>query len=471
MGQLAAANSQDAAKRMIAHLRVWLTDSSVEAETQRAAVIGILARCVNAGLALVTQIIFARFMGVGGYGVYALVSTWLLVLAHLATCGLSLMPQRFWPDYEAKQDMARLKGLYRFAGVAPLATGCVLMAVAAALFNGSQVLQLSFGASANAAHIPLMIGLVALPALAMIDVLEGIALAKGWNMLGYGLSFVIRPLLFLVLAIIGLVNAGDQSLAVIMLAFSGTAWIAALLLAISLRQKLKASSLKDGRSTTPVYEFQNWLRLAGATLLADGAFMSMSYADILILGATTSGADIGIYAAATKLISVVAFVQFGLAWAAAHHLSRFNATGNNAALGVYMRKTAGWTFWPSLIIAGFVMLLAAPLLELFGRDFATGAPLVMLLLAGLVVRALIGPSEQLLMMTNAQNSCLAIYAAAAGVNIVLSLALAPRLGAQGVAFATMIATIFCAALTAITVRRHLGVWPLPALPFQKAKTP
>jgi hypothetical protein len=72
------------------------------------------------------------------------------------------------------------------------------------------------------------------------------------------------------------------------------------------------------------------------------------------------------------------------------------------------------------------------------------------------IRAAIGPSEQLLMMTNRQTVVTGIFALAASVNLVVSVLLAPLLGAMGVALAMLAASVVAAAGSAIAVRRAFG---------------
>ncbi len=150
---------------------------------------GVAARVVNAGLVFLTQVLYARVMGVADFGVFAAANTIFLLLASFATLGLAILPQRFWPEYAAAGDVARLRGLVRFSIIAPLLTGVAFAVL------GAGAIRLAEDALSPAVAAVAMIAMIAIPAQAALDVVEGIALARAWKVLAYGVAFVLRPLL------------------------------------------------------------------------------------------------------------------------------------------------------------------------------------------------------------------------------------------------------------------------------------
>lgn len=422
-----------------------LRGHSVEARTRRSALFSIAARIVNAGVLLATHILLARLLGSAEFGLFSLATTWVLTLLGLATLGLTMAPQRFQPEYDESGSRAALAGLYRFAHLAPLLAG-IAIAIA-----GLAVLRFAHLDLSHEARLTIGLAMLALPALAVIDVVEGFALANDWHDLAYGVTFVVKPLLLPMLFLTGWL-AGVDDLQGAVTAFVLAAWSAALLLVLCLHARMRP--IIDG--TAPAYEARRWFRLAMPAMFADGAFLTMAYADVLVLAAYASAAETGVYVAATKLVGVVAFIHFGLSYATAHHFSALHAGARHEELVHYARKAAAWTFWPALGVGLGVVLMAAPVLSLFGKDFVAGAGLVPVLVAALLVRAAIGPSEQLLLMTNRESTVTAVFASAAVVNLLLAFALAPVFGALGVAVAVLAANLFAVMFTAIAVRRAFG---------------
>ncbi|MCX7324685.1 MAG: lipopolysaccharide biosynthesis protein [Hyphomicrobiales bacterium] len=423
-----------------------LGERSIAARTRRAALFSVAARVFNAGALLLTHILLARALGATEFGLFSLAMTWVLALVGFAALGLTMAPQRFVPDYAAQGRFRLLAGLYRFAHLAPLAAG-LLMALAAAA-----VLAVAMPSISGHTRLAIALALLALPALAMIDVIEGFALAHDWNDLAYGVTFIVRPLLLPLLCLALWLGGADPAATPAIAAFVASAWIAALALALLLRPRMRAAY----PASQPAYEPRRWFSLALPALLADGAFLTMAYADVLILSAFASPAEVGVYVAATKVVGIVAFVHFGLSYAAAHHFSALHGQGDADALVQYARKAARWTFWPSLLLALGLGLAAPLLMGLFGRDFSGGAVLVGILALALVARAVIGPSEQLLLMTDRAADVTRVYAAAAGLNIVLALGLAPVIGAIGVAIGAAVASIAVTLATWLVVRHRLG---------------
>jgi O-antigen/teichoic acid export membrane protein len=429
----------------LAALKGALLADSIEARTRRAAGLSVLARIANAVITLATHVMLARLLGAAGFGLFSMAVTWVLVLLGLATAGLAMAPQRFLPEYEARAAHGLLAGLYRWSHLVPLLAGAAIVLMGLCVLHG-----LPLGLSPEA-RLVLSLALLALPALALIDVVEGFALANEWTDLAQGVTFLLKPLLLPLLFVAGWL-AGSNLLVMALVAYVASAWLAALVLVVLLRRRMAPRLAGASASAEP----RRWAALALPAMLADAAFLLMAYADVLILSAVASPAETGVYAAATRIVGVVAFVHFGLSYAAAHHYAALHAEGRLDDLVRYARKAAVWTFWPSLLF-GLIVALAAPLLlPVFGPGFGAGAGVVPVLVLALLVRAAIGPSEQLLMMTNRQALVTGIFALAASVNILLAVLLAPHLGAMGVALAMLAASIVAAAGSAIAIRHAFG---------------
>ncbi len=406
----------------------------------------VAARVFNAGLLLVTHVALARLLGAAEFGVFSLATTWVLALLGLATMGLTMTPQRFMPEYAAHGGAALIAGLHRFSHVAPLAAGFVIA------LGGAALLQFFMPHVPAETRLVIALALFALPALAVIDVVEGFALAHDWNDLAYGVTFIVRPLLLPALLAAAWLGGSPATASSAIAAFVASAWMAALCLAWLIRARMAARySLAPRR-----HEPRRWFALALPAMLADGAFLTMAYADVLLLSAFASPAEVGVYVAATKIVGAVAFVQFGLSYAAAHHFSRLHALGEHDALLGFALKAARWTFWPSLAAAGLIAIAAPALMNLFGDGFGGGALIAAILLAALVGRAFIGPSDQLLMMTDRQGAVTAIYGVAAVLNVALVLLLAPGFGAPGVALGAGLASLAATLATAFAARRAFG---------------
>src|SRR5579883_2167645 len=95
----------------MAQLRAMLTGGSSEASlTRRLAGTIFIIRVLSAGLAYLSQILLARWMGGSDYGIYVYVWTWVLLLGSMMDFGISASAQKIIPEYRTSGDHARLRG-------------------------------------------------------------------------------------------------------------------------------------------------------------------------------------------------------------------------------------------------------------------------------------------------------------------------------------------------------------------------
>ena len=69
-----------------------------------------LVRVGSALLALVSQVLLARWMGSFEFGIYIYVWTWVLMIGALSDVGLSSAARRFIPEYAELKNFDRLRG-------------------------------------------------------------------------------------------------------------------------------------------------------------------------------------------------------------------------------------------------------------------------------------------------------------------------------------------------------------------------
>src|SRR6188472_4773371 len=95
---------------LIARLRSMLGGSSEASLTKRLAGTIFIIRVVSAGLAYLSQILLARWMGGSDYGVYVYVWTWVLLLGSMMDFGISASAQKIIPEYRTRGEHALLRG-------------------------------------------------------------------------------------------------------------------------------------------------------------------------------------------------------------------------------------------------------------------------------------------------------------------------------------------------------------------------
>ena len=84
--------------------------SSEASLTRRLAGTIFIIRVLSAGLAYLSQILLARWMGGSDYGIYVYVWTWVLLLGSMMDFGISASAQKIIPEYRTSGDHALLRG-------------------------------------------------------------------------------------------------------------------------------------------------------------------------------------------------------------------------------------------------------------------------------------------------------------------------------------------------------------------------
>jgi len=442
-----------------------LNPADERSRTQSNAILAFAVRVASAALLYVMQIVLARFMGSFEYGIYVFVWTWVLILGGLATLGLTITAIRLVPEYVERSEISKLRGLLFGSRLIAFVTGT---AIAAAGFLGLY----AFAPFISQYYVlPAYLALVCVPIYAIGDMQDGLGRGQAWMGVALIPPYVLRPLLILVFML--LANwAGFPMIATTAVgaAIFGT-WIATLVQMFVLNRKFQQALThisKSGAGLPPEqfsggahsrqFELNRWLKMSAPLLVINACELLLQNTDILIISQYLNPAEVGIYFAATKTMSLIMFVHYAVGSAVANRFSALKARGDEAELQAFVNDALHWTFWPSLAAAVLLLLLGRPLLMLFGPQFAVEGYAVMAILAvGFLLRSAVGPAEFLMNMLGEQRLCAIVLVATAVLNIVLNFILVPIFGLTGAAFATATSLSVGALAHYFAVRHRLGL--------------
>ncbi len=436
-----------AAARIIDTAARILRGADSDSEAQRMALVAFAIRVVSAGIAFLSQVFLARIMGPFEYGVFVFVWVLAVILGSLACLGFHTAVIRFLPQYRTTGDIADLRGIAATARIVAIASAS-LLAVLGICF------LLLFGDRMQGYYVvPLFLGAFALPMLALGDVLEGTARGNSWPLQALSPTYLVRPVLILAITFaaiaIGFGATAVTALAAALLATWATTMTQWLLLDRRMRRRY------DSGPRTIRFGF--WLRISLPIFLIEGFYFLLTNADVVMVGLFLDPDQVATYFAAAKTMALVHFVYFAVKAGMAPRFSVLVAQRDRRALADFAANSARWTFWPSLLVGGAVLAFGPFLLSLFGPAFAAGYPLMFVLFAGIVAKALLGPGEALLTMAGEQKVCAAVYVAVLVVNVCGNVILIPMIGLLGAALATAAAMGLEALLLFIVIRRRLGI--------------
>ena len=433
---------------LIARLKTRLAGGASDASlTRRLAGIIFVIRVLSAGLAYLSQILLARWMGGSDYGIYVYAWTWVLLLGSMLDFGLASSAQKIIPDYRTRGEQALLRGFLSGGRWLTFAAS-----TAAALLLAGLVRLLSPWIEPGGV-VPLMIGCATLPAFVVANTQDGIARSHDWMTLGLMPQFIIRQALIIGITAGAFVLGFHLGASAAMLASAAAVWIAMLGQMLVLNRRLGAHVERGPKD----YDIRGWLGVSLPILLVEGFYLLLSYTDVLVLQQFRPSDEVGIYFAVVKTLALVSFIHYAMSATTAHRFAEYHALGDKDRLSAYVAHAIRWTFWPSLGATLLLLALGKPLLWLFGPQFVAGYEIMFVAAIGLVVRAAIGPVERLLNMLGHQHICAVAYAAAFVMNVVLCLALVPRFGGHGAAAATSLSLVAETALLFWIVKRRLGL--------------
>jgi O-antigen/teichoic acid export membrane protein len=437
-------------------LRAMLAGSSEASLTKRLAGTIFIIRVVSAGLAYLSQILLARWMGGSDYGVYVYVWTWVLLLGSMMDFGISVSAQKLIPEYRASGDHALLRGFLSGSRWMTF----IVSSIVSLLLAG--IVKISSPWIEPGAVVPLMIGCLTLPAFVVANTQDGIARAHDWMRLGLMPQFVVRQSLIIGFTAGAFALGFQLGATAAMLASAAAVWIAMIGQMFVLNRRLGGHI----EACPKAYDFRGWLAVSLPILMVEGFYLLLSYTDVLLLQQFRSSEEVGVYFAVVKTLALVSFIHYAMSATTAHRFAEYHATGDKARLSAYVAHAIQWTFWPSVAATALLLAFGKPLLWLFGPQFVAGYDIMFIAAIGLVVRAAIGPVERLLNMLGHQHICALAYASAFVMNVVLCVVLIPRFGGHGAAAATSMALVFETVLLFWIVRRRLG---LHVLAFGKSE--
>jgi O-antigen/teichoic acid export membrane protein len=432
---------------LLARVKAKLAERSDSRIAQLVAGKVFLVRVGSATLALVSQVLLARWMGKFEFGIYIYVWTWVLMIGALSDMGLSSAARRFIPEYTELQALDRLRGF--LSGSRWLAFG-IATGIGAGGAIGVTLLRPWID---HFTVIPLYLACVTIPVYGLVQIQAGIAQSYDWPNLALAPFYIWRQ--FIITVLMGgawLFGAPTDAVTAMIIAVV-TTWAVTVGQLVVLDRRLKQKVTPGPKR----YEAKTWLATSLPIFVVEGFYLLLTYIDILALEQLRSPDEVAVYYAAARLLALVAFVYFAIAGATTHKFTQYHVAGDKDRLASFFRETIRWTFWPSLAACALILAFGKPLLWLFGASFESGYIVMFILAVGMLSRAAVGPAERLLNMLGERKQCAAVYAGAFAINLGLCLFLIPPFGIEGAAAATSSALAVESILLYRIAKRRLGV--------------
>jgi O-antigen/teichoic acid export membrane protein len=434
------------ARPLLGRIDAVLLSTDERGEASRMSVIAFAIRIVSAGIAFISQVFLARWMGSFEYGIFVLVWVTMVIAGNVSCLGFHTSVIRFIPEYREKGMLAELRGILIASRLFVLVASSAIAALGAlAVFLLAPHIESYY-------VVPFILGFICLPMIALSDLLQGLSRANAWAVFALSPTYLVRPVLILVLMAAALVAGYTADARTALIVAIAATYITTIWQLVGVTGRID-KKLPVGPRTV---HFREWFAVSLPIFLVESFFFLLTNADVLMVGFFMEPDDVAVYFATVKTLALVHFVYFAVKAGVAQRYAAYTH-GDPEKLAAFARDTVSWTFWPSLAMAIVVLALGEFMLMLFGPDFDAGYPLLFLLVVGVVARSAVGPAESLLTMTGNENICAFVYAMTLALNIALSVLLIPAFGLWGAAIATTASMVFEAAALSFTVWKRLGI--------------
>lgn len=411
--------------------QVETDERQIITSTASSAAMAGVGNLISAALKYATNIVITNTFSQIIYGTYVTVFTSTTVISFTAMLGLDTTMVRFLSAYHAKNEHGLATGLIRFVITLTLISG--LLCGALFYLFSTTIAHLVYHKDAYALPLKELSLLVPLVALQLV-LASGLQALKAIKWKVY--VSLIQPALSLILiGVFYLLGLGLEAL--ILATICGF-----LASTIAGQMFLRKASRQYIRNAEPRLESKTWLRFALPISLNSLLQYALNSTDVLFLTAFASAAQVGLYAAADRVSSLIMIPSFALNVIFSPLIAEYYAREEHKQLANLSRLVTKWIFtlsWP-LFLSFYVFHEA--ILSIFSQKYTEAGVALIILAFGNLIDAGVSSVGPLLVMTGKTRVVLADSIATIAINIGLGFWFVPRFGVLGTAIATTLTIVF-----------------------------
>ena len=185
----------------------------------------------------------------------------------------------------------------------------------------------------------------------------------------------------------------------------------------------------------------------------------VSQADKILLGFYLNPRLVGIYVLASTLSAFIPMILQSVNQIFAPVIADLHARGQNEVLRRLFQTLTKWVIGSTFPLALVITLFSPPLMRIFGADFVSGWPVLVIGAMGQLVNCVVGSVGYLLLMSGNQKRLMRVQFVMAAVSIVVNIVLIPVLGIVGAALAAATINVSSNLWNLSEVRKALRITP------------
>jgi O-antigen/teichoic acid export membrane protein len=400
------------------------------------------------GLHLAVNILLARSLSPAEFGIYIFG----LTIAQLA----SVVAQLGLPTSLVKVVATRLSEGHADAILGDVQTGVAMVLVAGGGIGVTLYAVHALGIFETATPVAsvLLPSLLLTLALAVSAAVSGGIKGCGNYLLGQVPDELVRPASLFLLVLSASFLAVPFTAGVAMQMHLAAALLAAVTSVWILHSK-------RGYPVAVRVDARNALALARVSVpfLALSGVQALNYQlDVLMVASLIDAEALGYYRVAWQIAEGFSIVIYGMSISIMAQVVGLHRSGEHSKLQAVLVSSHRVVTALTIPAAACIVLYSAPILAaVFGAEYVPAKWALTLLVIGKVAFATVGLSGMVLSMTGHAWSSVKITLGSLAVNLAMGFSLIPFLGIEGAAIATGVSQIGAAVLSALEVRKQLGI--------------
>jgi O-antigen/teichoic acid export membrane protein len=382
---------------------------------------------LSAALGYLFKIYLARTLGAEALGIFALGMTLVGLIGVFNSLGLAEAAVRFSAVYRATGKVGPMRSLLYRGGVTLLAANAVFFLVF--LVVGGPVARRFYHSPKLANYIPWF---------AMLMILGVVSNFYGKILAGY---HAVGPRT-IITKFVGTPAGMLFSVVLITLGYGLRGYllaqvVAAVLVGLLLLGAVWRRTPPESRIVRPWperLEPQVWSFSVAAISNLVLEFVS-GQTDKIALGFYLGSVQVGIYSVAMAMVTYLSLILTSVNQVFSPVIADLHAKADHAMLGRLYAALANWILRLTLPLIIVVTVYAAPLMRIFGRDFESGWPILVIGAGGQLVNCAVGSVGLLLWMSGNQKLLLRVQVIMVAFMVIACAALIPVWGMIGAAVA------------------------------------
>jgi O-antigen/teichoic acid export membrane protein len=405
----------------------------------------------TAGLGYLFKVYLARSLDARGLGIYALGMTLVAFLSLFNSLGLPRSASRYVAAYCATGKFDLLRGFLAHGLLALLVFNVLLGAVM--LLVGPWIAVHFYHTPEIQAYLPLF---ALLMIAGVLTSFFGQVLAAYRNVARRTVisNFIGSPATMILTVV--LVTGGFGLGGYIFAQMVGAFLVLALLVRMAWRLTPRAARFFSGK--LPGMEKEAVAFSATSVGLGLLDFLKVQ-TDRIAVGHYLDARQVGVYSIAAAMVAMVPLVQRSINQIFASTIADLHARDDYQLLKRMFQTITKWTVGLTFPFAFVLIVYAREFMQIFGRGFGEGWPILIIGAVGGLVDCGVGPAGTLLLMSGRQNRLIKIQVVTAGLTIGLILTLVPHWGIVGAGLAMALIVALTNLWFLVEVRRELKFYP------------